>query len=91
MQSSLINQPTYDYLNQNFEQLKLDLIQLISQSTKESIIEGAIAQATKGLAKYGMTIDDNLTFPAREYLQEELFDAFVYLANLQVRNLGGKK
>jgi hypothetical protein len=78
------DQPTYKYLDNNFESLKTDLIEIIKKSTREEIMLGAITQANKGIAKYSMTIDQNKTFPAKTYLEEEIFDAFVYLANLQL-------
>jgi hypothetical protein len=82
---SILSQPTYSNLDANFESIKADLINMIQNATKDEIIEGAIAQAAKGLAKYGITIDDNLTFPAKAYLMEELFDAFVYMSNMQIK------
>ena len=58
---------------------------------KDEIIQGVIAQAAKSRTKYGMIIDDNLTFPAKAYLMEELFDAFVYMSNMQIKELEAKK
>jgi hypothetical protein len=88
--ANLLQQPTYQNLDANFEDVRKDLIKLIQNSTKEEILQGSFAQAKKGMEKYGRTIDDNLEFDPESYLAEEIFDAFVYLSNLQIKQKQNK-
>jgi hypothetical protein len=80
----LLQQPTYALLDSDFEGIKQKLIDLIQTSSKQEIMQGAFAQAQKGLKKYGRTIDQNPNFDPKGYLMEEIFDAFVYMANLEI-------
>lgn len=82
----LLKQPTYKNLDTNFETIKQDLITLIQNYPKSDILQGALEQSQKGLVKYNRLIDDNPDFEPLEYLKEEIFDAFVYLSNLQIQN-----